>query len=137
MNIILCLKLAGVSHIGLLAAGGLMPRAVQLGSNLSSLPLFVRQLFWSYYCFIGLCLAAFGVGTFFLAETLVSGQILGRSVCGFLAVFWGIRLALGILVFELRPYLTSTWKRMGLVAINLVFAFLTAVYAFAALRGNE
>jgi hypothetical protein len=38
-----------------------------------------------------------------------------------------------MLVFDLRPYLTNTWRRTGLMAANIVFACLPIVYGWVAL----
>jgi hypothetical protein len=132
MNTTLLLKLAALTYLGLLAAGLLMPRVVGLREHIRALPQFIRQLFWVYYTFIGLCLISFGLGTFFLAEELASGTPLARAACGFLAIFWAVRFIAGSFVFDLRPYLTSTWRRIGLHAANLVFTALPFVYGWAA-----
>lgn len=136
MNTILLLKLGALTYFGLLAAGLLMPRVVGLPEHTRTLPKFIRQLIWVYYTFLALCLISFGLGTFFLAEELASGAPLARAVCGFLAVFWFVRFIVGTFVFDLRPYLTSTWRRIGLFAANLVFTTLPFVYGWAAFRTN-
>lgn len=137
MNTALLLKLAALTYLGLLAAGLLMPRVVGLGEHIRSLPTFIRQLFWVYYTFIGLCLIGFGLGSFFLADELASGTPLARAACGFLALFWIVRFIAGRFVFDLRPYLTTAWRRIGLLAANLVFTALPFVYAWAALKGGQ
>jgi hypothetical protein len=137
MSTTLLLKLAALTYLGLLAAGLLMPRVVGLGEHIRTLPQFIRQLFWVYYTFVGLCLISFGLGTFFLAEELASGTPLARAACGFLAIFWTVRFIAGSFVFDLRPYLTSTWRRIGLHAANLVFTALPFVYGWAALKGGR
>jgi hypothetical protein len=134
MNTTLLLKLAALTYLGLLAAGLLMPRVVGLPEHIRSLPKFIRQLFWVYYTFIGLCLISFGLGTFFLADELASGTPLARAACGFFAVFWTVRFIAGTFVFDLRPYLTSTWRRIGLHTANLVFTALPFVNGWAALQ---
>lgn len=137
MNTTLMLKLAALTYLGLLAAGLLMPGVVGLRRHLEAMPKFIQQLFWVYYCFIGLSLIAFGLGTFFLAEQLASGTLLGRAVCGFLAVFWSLRFVVGTFVFDLRPYLTNRWRRAGLRAANLVFTCLPVIYGYVALTGGK
>ena len=132
MNTTLLLKLASVTYPGLLAAGLLMPRVVGLRQHTDRLPKFISQLFWVYYVFIGLCLVSFGLGTFFFAEELASGTPLARAACGFLGVFWLVRFIAGTFVFDLRPYLTNTWRRIGLTAANIVFTALPFVYGWAA-----
>jgi hypothetical protein len=137
MNTTLILKLTALTYLGLLAAGLLMPRVVGLRQHLSLLPRSIRQLFWVYYTFIGLSLIGFGLGTFFLADDLAAGTPLARAVCGFLALFWTLRFLFGTFVFDLRPYLTNRWRRMGLTAANLVFTCLPMVYGWVALKGMK
>ena len=52
-----------------------------------------------------------------------------------LAVFWTVRLGVATFVFDVRPYLTSPFWRLGYQATNLVFIFLPIIYAWAAWRG--
>ena len=132
MNAVLILKLAALTHLGLITAGLLMPGVVGLRTHLAGLPPFVRSLFWVYYSFIGLSLVSFGLGTFLLAEDLASGTRIARAVCGFLMVFWTVRLVAAHFVFDLRPYLTDPWRRIGLHLANLVFAVLPVVYGWVA-----
>jgi hypothetical protein len=131
------LQIAGILHLGLLCAGLLMPRVVNLRTHVSTLPPFIRQLFWVYYSFIGLCLVGFGSITFALAGTLAGGSVLARALCLFLAAFWTLRLVAATFIFDLRPYLTCTARRVGYHAINIVFAYLPIVYLLAAWKGGR
>jgi hypothetical protein len=128
------LQVAGVMHLGLMSAGLMMPKVVNIRAHLAALPAFIRQLFWVYYTFIGLCLVSFSVITIVFAETLASGSTLARALCVFFAVFWTLRLLVAVFVFDMSPYLTSTSRRMGYHALNAVFAYLPLVYLLAAAR---
>src|ERR1041385_9442016 len=86
------LQAAGILHVGLICAGLGMPRVVNLRAHVATLPPFVRQLFWVYYSFIGLCLVGFGAISVVLANQLASGSSLARGVCLFLFAFWTLRL---------------------------------------------
>jgi hypothetical protein len=132
INLTLLLQIAGVLHLGLMCAGLLMPRVVGMRGHLAALPPFIRQLFWVYYTFIGLCLAGFSVITIVFADTLAAGGPLARALCGFFAVFWTLRLVVAAWVFDMRPYLTTGARRAGYHAINIVFIYLPVVYALAA-----
>lgn len=136
LNLTLALQIAGLLHLGLMCAGLMMPRVVNMRSHLAALPPFLRQLFWVYYTFIGLCLVSFCIITLTFADTLAGGSPLARALCVFFAVFWTVRLIAGTFVFDMRPYLTSAWRRIGYHAINVVFAYLPVVYAWAALKGR-
>ena len=133
-DLTMLLKVGGVMHLGLMAAGLMMPQVVGLRAHLTTLPEFIRRLFWVYYSFIALCLLSFSVLTFAFADTLASGGQLARAICAFLAVFWTLRLVVATFVFDLRPYLTSTARRMGFHATNVAFAYLPIVYGVAAVR---
>lgn len=132
----LALQIAGILHLGLMCAGLMMPRVVQMRSHLAVLPPFIRQLFWVYYSFIGLCLVSFCVITITFADTLAAGSNLARALCAFFAVFWTVRLIAGTFIFDMQSYLTNRWRRLGYHAINIVFAYLPIVYAWAALKGG-
>ena len=135
-NLTLGLQIAGVLYLGLICAGALMPRAVNLRANLAALPTFIRRLFWVYYAFIALCLVSFGLVTVTSAETLAAGSGLARAVCAFLAAFWTLRLIVAIFVFDVRPYLTNAWWRLGYHATNIAFIYLPVVYIWAAWKGG-
>ncbi len=134
MNAELVLKLAALPHVGLIAAGLLMPRATGLWAETHKLSPFARGLFRTYYAFIGLCLVGFGAASWFLARELASGSSLARGACGFLAFFWLVRLAAAIWMLDVKPYLTNAWWRIGYHATNVVFAAMPLVYAWVALR---
>jgi len=132
MTLVLLLQIAGVLHLGLMAAGVLMPRAVAMRTHLAALPVFIRQLFWVYYTFIGLCLVSFSLITIVFADALADGGALARALCAFFAVFWMVRLFVATFVFDMRPYVTTRLRRIGYSAINVVFAYLPVVYLLAA-----
>jgi hypothetical protein len=133
MNLPLALKFAALTHVGLVAAGALMPAATGLWSECAKLSPFARTLFRVYYSFIGLCLVSFGIGSWVFAGELASGTPLARALCGFLAIFWTIRWVAALLL-DVRPYLVNGWWRVGYGATNGVFCVLPFVYAWAALR---
>ena len=133
LDLTLALRIAGVLHLGLMCAGLLMPRVVGMRHHLESLPAFIRQLFWVYYSFIALSLVSFSAITIVFAPTLAAGGSLARALCAFFAVFWTLRLFAATFVFDMRPYLTTTSRRVGYQALNVVFAYLPVVYAIAAI----
>jgi hypothetical protein len=132
----LLLQIAAILHLGLLCAGLLMPGVVNLRTHLVLLPAFIRRLFWVYYSFIGLCLVSFGCLTFTLAGTLAGGSVLARALCVFFAAFWTLRLVAATFIFDLRPYLTNGYRRLGYHATNIVFIYLPVVYLVAAWKGG-
>jgi hypothetical protein len=53
-------------------------------------------------------------------------------VCGYIAVFWGVRLVLQG-VFDVKERLTAWWLKVGYLILSVLFAFFTVVYGLAAL----
>lgn len=135
-TLVTMLQVAGVLHVGLICAGMAMPRVVNLRAHIATLPAFVRQLFWVYYAFIGLCLVSFGTISFVYANQLADGRGLARGICLFLAAFWTLRLVAATFVFDVRPYITSGLLRLGYHATSAVFVFLPIVYLLAAWKGG-
>jgi hypothetical protein len=136
MKLELFLRFAGVLQLGLLTAGASMSRVTDMRGQLAELTPFLQQLFWVYLGYIGFVLTAFGVLTLLNAEALAAGSTLARSVCVFIGLFWLGRLAVQFFVFDVRPYLTNVWLRLGYHATTVVFIYLTAVYAWAAWKGG-
>jgi hypothetical protein len=123
---------AGLIQFTVLMASALVPLKLDWTTQLAPLPRLVRQLFWVYGGYVVLAIVGLGLIVVVNASELAGGSLLARSVCGYLAAFWGIRLALQ-LVLDARPYLTTWWLWAGEAVVTLIFAFLTAVYLLAAL----
>ena len=125
------LAAAGVIQMGVLVASALVPLRLNWKSQLAPLPKLIRQLFWVYGGYTVLAILGLAIIVAVNAAELAGGSLLARSVCGYRAIFWGIRLALQ-LVLDARPYLTAWWLWAGEALLTLIFSFLTAVYLLAA-----
>jgi hypothetical protein len=125
--------LAGIAHFGILIASAIVPFRLDWRTELASLSKLHRQMYWVYGGYVVLSIIAFGVISFVNSAELASGSRLGRCFCGYVAVFWGIRLALQG-VFDAKPFLTSPVLKIGYHALTVVFVCLTIVYAWAAMR---
>ncbi len=126
------LLIGGVLHFVILIASTLAPRVLDWRANLAALHPFLRRLFWVYGCFIVLVIISFGALTLVNADELVSGAPLPRSVCAVIAIFWLARLAVQFLVFDARPFLTTTFLRLGYHGLTLLFTALVFIYGSAA-----
>lgn len=136
MKLVTLLQFAGLSHLALLAAGMAMPKVVAMGTELQKLPVFLRQLFWTYYLSIGATIIGFGTLTFVYANEFAAGHPLARAMALFLALFWLLRLGIGLAVFKMEQYLTNPLFKIGYFALNALFTFLVIVYAIAAFTPN-
>jgi hypothetical protein len=128
------LLIGGVLHFVILIASALAPRVLDWRANLAALHPFLRRLFWVYGCFIVLVIISFGALTLVNADELLSGAPLPRSVCAIIAIFWLARLAVQFFVFDARPFLTTTFLRLGYHGLTLLFTALVFIYGSAALN---
>jgi hypothetical protein len=125
--------IAGLAQFAVLAASALAPGRLHWRAELRPLPRLLRQMYWVYAGYIVLSICAFGLLSVFSAGELAGGSRLARGVCAYIAVFWGVRLALQG-VFDVKAHLTTWWLKAGYGLLTLLFAAFTIVYAWAALR---
>ena len=129
----LFLQLAAAVQLLILTASALTPRVLDWRNNLAALPPFLRKLFWVYGVFIVIVIIAFATLTFRHADAMAAREPVARSLCAFVAVFWGGRLFVQFAIFDPRPFLTNWIYRVGYHALTFTFAFLVLVYGKAAL----
>ncbi len=124
---------AGVGQLSVLIASALVPFRLKWREELRPLSRLHRQMYWIYGGYVVLSIVAFALLSILNARELAAGSGLARGFCGYVAVFWGIRLALqGVL--DVKPHLSAGWLKAGYVGLTLLFACFTAVYAWAALH---
>ena len=83
--------------------------------------------------YIVLNILAFGIVSILLPGELASGTVLARAICGFIAVFWGIRLVIQLFLFDAEPYLRNWFLKLGFHGLTIVFLYQTVVYGWAAI----
>ena len=129
----LLLQLAAAVQLLILIASALTPRVLDWRKNLAVLHPFLRKLFWVYGVFIVMVILAFATLTFRHADAMATREPVARSVCVFIAVFWGARLFVQFAIFDVRPFLTNWIYQVGYHALTVLFALLVLVYGKAAL----
>src|SRR5919107_2835371 len=128
--------LGGVCHFGILLASALTPRVLDWRGELARISPLSRHVVWTHGVFIVLTIVAFGLITVANAPALAAGTALARWFCGFVAVFWLSRLVVQLFLFDARPYLKTPLLTVGYHVLTVVFAYLGAGYAWAALLGG-
>lgn len=123
---------AGIAHFFVLIASALVPVQLKWNEELAKLPKLLRQLFWVYGGYIVLSIVAFGILNLLHSKELASGSGLARGLCGYISVFWGVRLLLQ-LVFDVRPHLSAWWLKVGYHLLSVVFLSFALLYAYVAL----
>jgi len=124
--------LAGAGQLCVLAASVLVPLRLNWPSELKLLPRLHRQMYWVYGGYVVLSIIAFGVISLVNAQALADGSRLARSVCAYIAIFWGIRLSLQT-VLDVKEHLTAWWLTAGYVTLTILFLCFAIVYGAAAI----
>jgi hypothetical protein len=124
---------AGIGQLGILIASALVPFRLRWREELRCLSRLHRQMYWVYGGYVVLAISAFGLISLFNARELANGGGLARGVCGYICVFWGVRLALQW-VFDVKAHLSTWWLRLGYYTLTILFACFTLLYGLAALR---
>ena len=131
LNYVVLLRFGGVLQLGILLASAMVPGVLRWRTELRSLSPLSRQLIWVHGVFIVLTIIGLALVSLVEAEQLADGSVLARSVCGFIAVFWGARLAIQFFVFDGRPFLTHWFLKLGYHGLTATFFYLTVVFALA------
>jgi hypothetical protein len=123
----------GIGQCGVLIASALVPFRLDWRKELAGLSRLHRQMYWVYGGYVVLSIVAFALITLFHASELARGGGLARGFCGYVAVFWGVRVCLQV-VFDVKEHLTAWWLRLGYHGLTVLFVYFTAVFGWAALR---
>lgn len=126
------ITLAGVGQLGVLIASALVPFRLNWKSEFASLSKLHRQMCWVYGGYVVLAIIAFGLICLLNAQALANGSVLSRSICGYMALFWGIRLSLQP-ILDVKKHLTTWWLKLGYHSLTILFICFTLVFAYAAL----
>ena len=127
------LMIAGVLQLSILVASALVPFQLDWRKELACLSKLHRQMYWVYGGYVVMSIVAFGFITLFHAAELASGSGLARAFCGYVAIFWGVRICLQP-VFDVKEHLTKWWLKVGYHLLTVLFAIFTITYGMAALR---
>jgi hypothetical protein len=124
--------LAGAAQLGILIASALVPFQLKWKTELSALSRLHRQMYWIYGGYVVLAIASFGLICLFNSSALASGSGLARGICGYIAIFWGVRFTLQW-VLDAESHLSTWWLRLGYHVLTFLFAAFTLLFGFAAL----
>ena len=122
---------AGLIQIGDAGVNLLLPGPLRSRENLARVSPMIRQVFLVHWFYVLLTLVIFGAACLLYARELASGSPLARFLCASMAVFWGLRVPIQLLVFD-REFRRR--HRAADVAFIAGAIFLAAVFAAAAAR---
>ncbi len=127
---------AGWGQLSILIASAMVPFQMDWRRELASLSRLHRQMYWVYGGYVVLSIIAFALISLCHLAELAAGSGLARAFCGYVAVFWGVRIGLQA-IFDVKDHLTTWWLRAGYHMLSVLFIFLTAIYGWAALHSIQ
>jgi hypothetical protein len=129
-NLPALITIAGFAQLAVLVASAMVPIRLNWRNDLQVLNRLQRQMYWVYGGYVVLSIIAFGLICLFNARELAEGGQLARSMCAFMAVFWGIRLALQTRL-DVKSHLTTWWLTADYHLLTLFFIYFATLFAIA------
>jgi hypothetical protein len=123
--------IAGFVQLCVLIASSLVPLRLEWKTSLDVLPKLHRQLYWVYGGYVVMGIIFNGLAAIICADELAAGGRLARFVCGYIAIFWGVRLSLQT-ILDVKEHLTLWWLHAGYHTLTVLFLSFTLLFAYAA-----
>ena len=130
------IMISGVLHLGTLLGSAQVPKELKFREELPKLNPLLQHWIMVAGGYVVLNIVGFGLLSLILPGQLASGDPLARAVCGFICVFWAIRLIIQLFIFDAKPYLRNWLLWVGYHGLTVVFAWQTIVYGYAAIAGR-
>lgn len=131
-------RLAGLGQLALAAASTAIPFLLDWKAQTAPLRPLLRQLLWIYAGYVLGFHVAFGLLSTLAPAWLLDGSGLATAVSGFIATYWGVRLALQFVYLDRSDAPSGRRFRIAEAALVSLFVGLTVTYgaAFAANLGR-
>jgi hypothetical protein len=119
---------AGLAQLILVVASLAIPRILNWKGDLAKLRPLTRQVFWTYAGYIWVTNLSFGLLSTLAPELLLDRSPLAGLVCGFIAVYWAVRVVVQFVYFDRRDAPKGGLFVLGETALVTLFVGLTIVY---------
>jgi hypothetical protein len=119
---------AGLAQLILVVASLAIPRILNWKGDLAKLRPLTRQVFWTYAGYIWVTNLSFGLLSTMAPELLLDRSPLAGLVCGFIAVYWAVRVVVKFVYFDRRDAPKGGLFVLGETALVTLFVGLTIVY---------
>ena len=137
MSLERALQAAGVGQLVLALASTTFPLLLGWPLELRKLRPLLRRLFWIYAAYILTFNLSFGILSVCRPAWLMDGSSLAAVVSGFIATYWGARLALQFAGFDRTDMPQGLRYRVAESALVLLFVYLTGVYGTVFVRNLQ
>lgn len=124
----LALYCAAIGNFATLGAGTQVPRRLNWKDEFAKLSEFNQKIFWTYYCYVGVMVATWGIVTFSLHDQLLNGERTALFFAVIIAFFWGARVLVDLFSFGHKGWPPGADMIVGHACLFSLFCALTATY---------
>ncbi len=125
------LMLAGIAQIVLVLGSLTIPYLLDFKNGLSSMPILLRQMFWTYAGYILIINLCFGLVSALCYADLINGSKLATLVNAFIGLYWISRVLVQFLYFDRSAFPKGAIYTLGETMLVTLFIALSAVYSYA------
>jgi hypothetical protein len=125
---------AGIGQLALAAGSLAIPRVLRWPEDLERVRPLTRQVFWTYAGYIWTTNVAMGLVSALRPSWLLDGSPLAGAVCGYIAVYWGARLAIQFVYFDRTEAPKGVLFAIAEAALVGLFLCLCMLYGAMAAR---
>jgi hypothetical protein len=127
------IQLAGALQLITAAANFFLPAKLHYHENLAKVSPIIRQIFTVHAIYIVLVLVGFGLICLLFPHDLCGASALGKFLCGFLAIFWGLRV---VLQFSYYDNGVKKEHPVGALFFGSIFLYLAMAFTAATFFGK-
>ncbi len=123
-------QIAGGLQLMTAVANFFLPSMLQYRENLAKVSPIIREIFTIHALYIVLVLIGFGLVCLLFPQDLCGASPLGKFLCGFLAVFWGLRVPIQVFYYDPAVKKEHPWGALlfGAVFLYLALTFIAATF---------
>jgi len=125
------LRAAGFGLLLLALLHAFFPKRFAWRTDLAGVSLLNRQIFYVHTLFIAVTVAFFGALSILVAGAIGSGGPLVAALLGGFSVFWALRLAVQLFVFDRRLWRGHRFETAIHVIFTASWTYLMVLYAWA------
>jgi hypothetical protein len=131
--ILYLIVISGIGQI-LLALGSLaIPNILKWKEKLSSVDNLIKQMFWTYACYIFFINLSFGVISLLAPEELLNKSILATYLSLLIALYWLGRVLIQFFYFDMSNKPKGKIYTIGEILLVGGFVFFTITYGLSAI----
>lgn len=129
--------ISGVIHLGTLLGSAQVPKELNFREELPKLNPLLRHWVLVAGGYIVFNIVAFGAISLVFHNELAAPSeersTMARVFCGYVSLFWAMRLLIQFFLFDAKPYLRNRFLKIGYHGLTLVFAWQAVVYGWLAM----